>query len=209
MDLLLIFLFSLATFVSRVINLLKVPIFTDEAIYIRWAQIGLNDPMHRYISLTDGKQPLLTWLMYPFLPVFADPLFAGRFVSVLSSVFAVIGIYLLARKLFGTLAAFFSSLLYIITPFTLVYDRLALMDSLLAALIIWSIYLEVLLVKHLRLDISLLLGINIGLGLLTKSSAFFSIYLLPASLLLFDFNRKKKVKVLLKWILFDCSFYGN
>ena len=85
MDFLLVFILALLTFISRIFNLLKVPIFTDEAIYIRWAQIGLADPAHRYISLTDGKQPLFTWLMYPFLMIFNDPLYAGRFVSVASA----------------------------------------------------------------------------------------------------------------------------
>src|SRR3989344_1389903 len=108
MDILLIIILSVLTFITRVINLLKTPIFTDEAIYIRWAQIGLADPAHRYISLTDGKQPLLTWLMYPFLLLFKDPLFAGRIVSVLASVGSVIGIYLVARKLFGKKTAVFS-----------------------------------------------------------------------------------------------------
>src|SRR3989338_5591469 len=139
--------------------------------------------------------------MYPFLIIFSDPLYAGRFVSVLSSVFCVIGIYLVARKLFDRPAAVFSSLIYIICPFTLVYDRLALMDSLLAAFAVWSIYLEILLVKYIRLDIALILGINLGLGLLTKSSALFSILLMPASLLLFEPKGKNKLKKLFKWIV--------
>ena len=201
MDILLIIILSVLTFITRVINLLKTPIFTDEAIYIRWAQIGLADPAHRYISLTDGKQPLLTWLMYPFLLIFSDPLFAGRIVSVLSGILAVIGIYLLAKILFNRKTAVAASLLYIFSPFTLVYDRLALMDSLLAAIAVWSLYLQVLLVKYLRLDIALLLGITVGLGLMTKSSAMFFLYLLPAGLLLFNFKLKDSGKILLKWIL--------
>src|SRR3989338_8076613 len=120
MDILLIIILSVLTFITRVINLLKFSIFTDEAIYIRWAQIGLADPAHRYISLTDGKQPLLTWLMYPFLLIFADPLFAGRIVSVLSGILSVIGIYLLAKILFNRKTAVAASLLYIFSPFTLV-----------------------------------------------------------------------------------------
>jgi len=200
MDILLIVFLALFTFATRVINLLKIPIFTDEAIYIRWAQIGLADPAQRYISLSDGKQPLLTWLMYPLLMVFKDPLLAGRFVSVLSSVLAVIGIYLLAKTLFNRRAAVAAGLLYIISAFTLVYDRLALMDSLLANFAVWSLYLQVLQVKYLRLDIALLSGITFGLGLMTKSSAMFFLYLLPASLLLFNFRAKDAGKNLLRWI---------
>lgn len=200
MEIITLFILSLVTFITRLTNLLNIPIFTDEAIYIRWAQIGLNDPANRYISLTDGKQPLLTWLMYPFLMIFHDPLFAGRFVSVLVSVFSGIGIYLLAKLFFTKKIALISSILYIIIPFYLLYDRLALMDSLLSMFCIWSIYLSILSVKFQRLDVALINGIIIGLGLLTKSSALFFILLLPAGLLLMDYSNKKWKNLCLKWI---------
>ncbi|MBI3379786.1 glycosyltransferase family 39 protein [Candidatus Gottesmanbacteria bacterium] len=196
MELLVILIIALGTFFTRIINLLKIPIFTDEAIYIRWAQIGLADPAHRYISLTDGKQPLLIWLMYPMLKIFSDPLFAGRFVSVLSGIFTVIGMYFLTRELFGKKEAILASLIYIFSPFTLLYDRLALYDSLLAGFGVWSLYLSVLLVRKNRLDVALLLGITTGLGVLTKSSALFFLFLLPFSLFLFDFKAEDRVKKL-------------
>lgn len=202
MEIILLYIIAVVTFFSRVINLLKIPIFTDEAIYIRWAQIGLGDPAHRYIALTDGKQPLLTWLMYPFLKVFSDPLFAGRFVSVLTSVLSVIGIYLLARELFGKKTALFTSLLYILSPFAMIADRLALMDSLLSSLGIWSIYFSIIIVKRFRLDATLLYAITVGFGTLTKSSAFFFLLLFPLTLLLFDFHLHNKVKRFMQWIGF-------
>lgn len=201
MEILVISIIVIITFISRAMNLLNIPIFTDEAIYIRWAQIGLVDPAQRYIALSDGKQPLLTWLMYPTLSIFSDPLFAGRIVSVISSVFTVIGLYLTARELFGRKTAIFSSILYIISPFTLIYDRLALMDSLLATFGIWSLYFQILLIRNPRLDVSLLLGISIGFGTLTKSSAIFYSMLLPFSLLLIDKNKKKLVNRLSKWAI--------
>src|SRR3989338_2009720 len=69
---------------TRLTNLTTLPIFTDEAIYIRWGQIGLRDASHRFLSLEDGKQPLFVWLMYPMLKIFSDPLIAGRMVSVMA-----------------------------------------------------------------------------------------------------------------------------
>ncbi len=200
MEIIIVFLLALFTFITRVINLTLIPIFTDEAIYIRWAQIGLVDPFHRFIALTDGKQPLFTWLMYPMLKIFDDPLFAGRFVSVVTGVVAVIGVYMAGRVLFGKKIAIISSLLYIFSPFTLLYDRLALMDSLLSAIGIWSLYLEIILVTRLRLDVALILGFTVGLGLLTKSSAYFYIYLLPFGLILFDWKRTNLIKRLGKFI---------
>lgn len=200
MELITILSLVILTFITRSMNLLNIPIFTDEAIYIRWAQIGLADPAHRYIALTDGKQPLLTWLMYPLLKLFSDPLFAGRFVSVLSGVAAVLGVYLGARELFGKRTAVWGALLYIFSPFTLLYDRLALMDSLLATFGIWSLYLEILLVRRLRLDVAFILGLTVGFALLTKSSALFYLYLIPFSLLFFDFRTKKRIRNFFKWV---------
>lgn len=186
-------------FLTRTVNLTNIPIFTDEAIYIRWAQIGLADPAHRYISLTDGKQPLLTWLMYPLLRIVEDPLLAGRLVSAFAGVAACIGMYLVGKELFGRRYGIVSALLYIITPFTVVYDRLALMDGLHAAIGIWSIYLSILLARRVRLDVALLLGLTVGLGYLNKSSALFYLLLLPFSLLLFDWKQKKRWQRLTAW----------
>ena len=52
---------------TRLTHLATLPIFTDEAIYIRWSQIGMRDANWRFISLTDGKQPMFTWIMMIFL----------------------------------------------------------------------------------------------------------------------------------------------
>lgn len=208
MEFILVFIIGFLTFLTRISNLLNIPIFTDEAIYIRWAQIGLADPAHRYIALTDGKQPLLTWLMYPMLKFFSDPLFAGRLVSVFASIFSVVGIYFVSRELFGKKVAIFGCFFYILSPFTMILDRLALMDSLLASFGIWSIYFSVLLVKKARLDAALLYGITIGLGTLTKSSAFFYIMLFPLSFILFDFRMKQRLKRFLYLIMyFVISFF--
>ena len=69
-------------FALRLPNLTLQPIFADEAIYIRWAQVMRAEPTLRFLSLSDGKTPLFMWAMIPFLKVFSDPLFAGRFLSV-------------------------------------------------------------------------------------------------------------------------------
>lgn len=200
MEILIPVFIAAATFISRIFNLLNIPIFTDEAIYIRWAQIGLADSVHRYISLTDGKQPLLTWLMYPMLKIFSDPLFAGRIVSVLSGVFTVLGIYFLSRELFGRKTAIIASIIYILSPFALLYDRLALMDSLLSGFGVWSLYLTVILAKKPRLDAALLLGLTVGLGVLTKSSAWYYLALTPFSLILFNLKAKDKISQFFKWL---------
>ena len=69
-------------FITRFYNILGLPIFTDEAIYVRWAQIASNDANWRFISLTDGKQPMFVWIAMVLMKFISDPLLAGRIVSV-------------------------------------------------------------------------------------------------------------------------------
>src|SRR3989344_7532028 len=86
---------------TRLTNLTQLPVFTDEAIYIRWSQIGAQDANWRFISLTDGKQPLFTWVIMALLRfVPADPLFVGRLASVLTGAASLVGMWFLALELF-------------------------------------------------------------------------------------------------------------
>jgi 4-amino-4-deoxy-L-arabinose transferase-like glycosyltransferase len=187
---------------TRLLNLTILPIFTDEAIYIRWSQIGSRDASWRFISLVDGKQPMFTWIMMIFFKIFhGDPLITGRLVSVVSGSLSAVGLWFLSWELFKSRRiAYFVSFLYIICPFTLMYDRLAVYDSLVAAFSIWSLYMEILLVRTLRLDVALILALVLGGGMLNKSSGFISLYLMPATLLLLPIDQYlwRNIK---RWIL--------
>ena len=140
-------LFITATyFFTRLIAIDKVPIFTDEAIYIRWAQIAQQDSTQRFISLTDGKQPLFIWLMFPLLKIIQDPLIAGRMVSVFAGFGSIIGLFFLGRELFkNKWVGVTGSFLYILYPMVLVHDRLAIYDSTVGMFFIWSMYFTILL----------------------------------------------------------------
>ena len=197
-------------FATRLINLNIIPIFTDEAIYSYWAKVALNDPIHRFISLEDGKQPLFIWIAAIFQNFINDPLIAARLVSFVSGLGSLIGVYLLSLELFKNLSfttrqkiAKISSLLYVILPFTLLYDRLALFDSLLTMLGIYAVLFTIKMAKEPRLDTAMLNGFVIGLALITKSSGNFYLYLLPVSLLLFNFKQSKAFKKIIKWVFFS------
>lgn len=84
----------------RIYNLTIIPVFADEAIYIRWAQIMRNVPELRFVPLSDGKQPLFMWMVIPFFKLFEDPLFAGRMVSVLCGIGTTVGVFVLSSLLF-------------------------------------------------------------------------------------------------------------
>jgi len=186
-------------FSTRLVNLTIIPIFTDEAIYLRWGQIALADPRWRFISLLDGKQPLLIWLFLPALKLIADPLVAGRMVSIFAGCMGMIGMGFLGYSLSKNFkTAVVASSLYILIPFFLVYDRLAIYDSLFTAISIWTLFLTYWLAKKQRLDLALLVGSAIGVGLLTKSYAQFMLILLPLTLLLAPW--KKFWPAFLKWL---------
>lgn len=190
---------------TRLFHLLALPIFTDEAIYIRWSQIAGNDASWRFISLTDGKQPMFVWIAMLVLKVVKDPLYGARLVSVGAGFFSMIGIFFVARELFkNTKIAVLSSLLYALYPFAIVYDKLAVYDSMVATFMIWILYFSILLVRYVRFDLGMVLGIVIGLGMLTKSNADFGFILLPFALLLFPFKKKHFDKNrFLKFVLFS------
>lgn len=132
-------LLSIVYFAIRLFNLLSLPIFTDEAIYVRWAQIAAGDASWRFISLTDGKQPSFIWFAMVMLKFFEDPLLASRMVSVFAGFFAMIGMFFMGREVFkNTTIGIICAGLYVIYPMAVVYDRMALYDSLVSMFMVWS-----------------------------------------------------------------------
>src|SRR3990167_533107 len=108
----------------RLYNLTILPVFGDEAIYIRWAQVMRAEPTLRFLPLSDGKQPLFMWSVIPFLKVFADPLLAGRLVSVLTGMATLVGIFVLTQSLFKSIkTSHFATFFYAISPFSIFFDR--------------------------------------------------------------------------------------
>ncbi len=186
-------------FFLRLHNIMSLPLFTDEAIYVRWSQIARFDAIWRFISLTDGKQPSFVWLTMTVMKFVNDPLLAGRLVSVFAGLVTMIGLYFLGRELFKSRwIGIISSALYLIFPMALVYDRMALYDSLVGVFAVWSLYLSVILVRRVRLDVALILGMVMGSGALTKTSAFFSIPLLFVTYILYDWKQKLWKQKLMK-----------
>ncbi len=195
--------FGLTTF-----RLTNFPIFVDESIYTRWAQIGAYDAQWRFISLTDGKQPLFMWLAMPLIRLVSDPLWATRFVSVLAGYLTVLGAWyagwLLGKKKMAYPAAIFS----LFSPFAFFYHRFAVVESLLAATGIWIWNLSYLLALTLRLDIALLLGLVTGASLLVKSPAMFYFLLIPTSYVLVFSWKKLFSKQTLRYLILVIIAWG-
>jgi len=193
-------------FLTRIVNLTVIPVFCDEAIYIRWAQIMRAVQSLRFIPLSDGKQPLFMWLIIPFLKIFSDPLVAGRIVSVLSGLGTMVGMGVLSYLLFKKKEiSLFASILYLVSPFCFFFDRMALVDGLLSVFGIWYLVFSILLVKNLRLDFAMISGILLGLGLITKSPALFFALMLPLTIFVINNETMKqwsnRLKLVVLWIV--------
>ncbi|HOX96127.1 MAG TPA: glycosyltransferase family 39 protein [Candidatus Woesebacteria bacterium] len=191
-----IFLLAIfAFFFFRLSQLNKIPVFVDEAIYVRWSQIIKNEPNLRFIPQTDGKQPFFMWATVPFFKISSDPLVAGRLVSVVAGFGSLVGIALLAFLLFGNvLVAALTALVYSALPYTVFFDRMALADSLLAMFGVWSLVFSIFFAKTRRLDYAMLLGFALGGGMLTKSPAIFFYVWLVVSILCFTPFKQLKLR---------------
>ena len=182
--------------ILRLVNLDSFPIFADEAIYVRWAQVMKAVETLRFLPLSDGKQPLFMWLVIPFLKIIRDPLFAGRITSVFAGMGTLVGIFLTTSYLFKSKkVALIASFTYALSPFTLFFDRMALADSLLTMFGVWTFFLGVDTTKTLILDFAMLTGFALGGALLTKSPALFFALLLPSTWLFASWPKEGRDKV--------------
>ena len=172
-------------FAIRIYHLTIIPVFADEAIYIRWSQIMSAEATLRFLPLSDGKQPLFMWILMFYIKHIHDPLFAGRLLSAISGIGSMIGLFFLTYYLFKSkLAALFASILWAISPLSLFFDRMALVDSMLTCLGIWTLFLSFVTAETLRLDMAMILGFVLGLASLTKSPALFFAALIPTAVIL-------------------------
>jgi len=160
---------------TRLIHLTILPIFTDEAVYIRWAKMINEDFSNIWIPiLIDNKKPLLMWLISIFLDISENPLWAGRFVSVIAGFLSLIGVYLIGIKIHSVRVGCLAALLYTLCPYYLFYDRMSHQAGLLNCFFIWLIWLTLEIFEKddkKRAGYYWSSGIAIGLSLLTKATA--------------------------------------
>jgi 4-amino-4-deoxy-L-arabinose transferase-like glycosyltransferase len=202
----LILLIVLFYFVFRLINLTKLPIFNDEAIYLDWGFRETHRAGFLYYSLYDAKQPFLMWIFGVAENIFSDPLFAGRLISVCAGLLTLVGIYKLSKEFFTKEIGLIAAFLYCLTPLFSFYDRQALMESAVAAVGIWAGYfiLKTLLTPKSK-KFPIFLGITLGIGFFIKSS---SLLFLVSGLIIFAAYSltAKKVQLLNSLVISMTSF---
>ena len=167
--------------ITRLPHLTRLPVFLDEAMHLDWA--FRTAATGQLVGHTDGGRYLPIWAWAVVAAPASDPLRAARLVSVVSGLTAVLGLAWLGRLLDSPHAGILAAFLYVAAPFTLLYDRMALVDSLLAALVTHALLLGVLWARTARRLWAVGLGLAVGAAGLTKLSGLLALAL-PAALAL-------------------------
>ncbi len=162
---------------TRLVNLLALPLFNDEAFFI-WAgrQIAADPVKNIFLNFTDGKEPLFFWLFSLPMAFFSDGLLVGRLFSVLLGAIILIVVH--------RLGGFWAALVFILSPFLLLTQRLAVQENLLILLLALALYFRK----------SFWFGAFATLAMFTKTTAV--LYLLPLV------NRKNFLGALLAAVIY-------
>lgn len=163
--------------VTRLFNLGILPIFNDESTYIRYGLHQIKAPEGQFYSLLIGKEPLLPYLFAQAGNISKNLLIGARVVSIFFGFLTFLGIFFTAKYLFGRGIGVVAGLFYIFCPYTLFFDRLALMESAVSAICIWSLYFSIKYLKTFEKINILWLGIIAGIGTWIKTPAFFYVFL--------------------------------
>jgi 4-amino-4-deoxy-L-arabinose transferase-like glycosyltransferase len=190
---------SLLYLVTHLWDLLNLPVFADESIYIRWAQLIIDNwQTYLFFPLNDGKTPLFVWLLVPFQFLFANQLWSARFVSVIVGLVQVWVIKMLIQKLGGRQKAQWLGMLFTsYVPYWFFHHRMALMDGLLTLFLSLTV-LGLVMVSEKMSDKKwkvkdvwkqiVLIGICFGLSLWTKLPALFLLPVFPFFVFLTPFK---------------------
>lgn len=180
-------LFLALYFLTRVATLSVLPIFLDEAVHLQWAERLYSEGR---ILRPIGAGRLLAVAAFGLALPFEDRLFAARLLAVVAGAFSLTCVMLIAHRLFGALASRVAGLLYVVSPFALTYDRLALSDGFLSAFVAGLMLTTLAIMDRPaswgpRLRFALLLALAVA----SKVSALLFLPALPLGLLALSSNR--------------------
>ncbi|MEW6162959.1 MAG: glycosyltransferase family 39 protein [Nitrospirota bacterium] len=164
-----LFIFLLAVSLFRIYYITRGPfdLSPDEAHYWEWSR--------RLDWSYYSKGPMIAYLMHIGTAIFGDTVFGIRIMAVVFSAFNSVIIYILGKKLYDEQAGLFSAILIQIVPLFSIFGVLFTIDSpfiffwILSLLLFWKATSNQSQISNLKSQMYWpLLGLFIGLGLLTK-----------------------------------------
>ena len=179
----------------------------------------LQDPItNAFVSVREPKPPLHIWLLALFLYAIPDPLRAGRLLSVAAGAATVLVVFPLCRLLAhlgdpasapqgrkGAGYRAISAMLVATCPYLAFYDRLALADGLVVLAGVIVAWLSLRLARcaweppktESPAKVGLLLGLGLGLAMLTRQYFSYVLWLLPP-LALFVWPQRSSLRTALR-----------
>jgi 4-amino-4-deoxy-L-arabinose transferase-like glycosyltransferase len=198
-------------------GLLAFPLFSDEAIYLRWGQLAATGGGgHGWVSLIDPKPPLHFWMLAAVWGWTKDPLLAGRGLSVFAGMVSIPALLLVCDEIgqlqqisasvkrfplmpSGRIVGLLAVVLMIFCPFLAFYQRLAMADAVFVAEILLAVWLGL---QWSRRVISgqrawptaIALGIVMGAAMMTRQGLSYTLWGIPAAGLMLHYSSRISVK---------------
>jgi 4-amino-4-deoxy-L-arabinose transferase-like glycosyltransferase len=187
-----------AYLVTRLVFMARFPYFFDEGTYAAFIEQAGNSTSRLFVSLSIGREPLQIWLGVFWLKLGFDPLVAGRLVSVTAGLLTVGVIGLLGRRAGGAQVGWTAAALAVLLPFFVVHDGIGIYEPLVTLIVAAALLLQLEIARRPTLLRGLLLGLVLASGVLTKRNTAPALFLIPFSLLCFDWSqedRRRKIGV--------------
>ena len=179
----------------RLVSLRALPVFGDEAIFLRLAVLSRRDPLAQlWISLQEAQAPLHIWLMALVLPLSSDPVRAGRLLSVAAGALCVPAATWVASRIadaFGhgedfRVEGITAAALTAVCPFVVFAQRIARLDALFLLETLVAVGLSLSLALAVRaastrarlLRMGVVYGILMGVTMLTRQAVSLPLWLL-------------------------------
>ncbi len=183
--------------ITRLTNLTILPIFIDEGIHLSWA-IEIAETQ-QLIGVTDTGKYLPIWLYALFTPNVSNPLWSSRLFSVIAGFLTLLGLLWLGRLIERPQVGLAAAFLYVITPFTLFHDRMALVDGFLTTLLVYSLCFAIYWWKTGNWLAGISLAIILGSGGITKLYGIF-LFIIPVVVIVLDYKPNRPWLKQLIWI---------
>jgi hypothetical protein len=160
----------LLQFALRAHDVTILPGYADESHHIRRAEVAWDFTKDPYASYLPGKL-----LLYYYLGLFETERVYALLISRLAvALFSLIGgaaLYAVGRKLFRHDVGIMALFAYVVMPFTVFYDRMALADSMASSLLILAVWVMLLWREKPTLRMGALTGLVLILPPLAKLTA--------------------------------------
>ncbi len=196
-SLLAVIIYVVVFLIMRLKNIDTFPLFIDEIAHIFLADITLDGNV--FAGLHETHKQIYIWLVALSFLLFNDPIYVARVVSVLAGLISAGICYKLTNMFYperkiGYLAALF----YLVSPFAVLFDRMALADGLQSMLMGASLLASFRLWQSSSYRWALISGIAFGLATFNKG---YAILYYPTPILLWlllgrDINWRKIIKLL-------------